>query len=108
MTKKLKPQKPDEVFSMGPLAMARFGKNIIYESNWPEEEFDKFQKQLIEDYPKIVEDINKLITEITDLTKALPPEKLLYHAWWEMAMAHTRIKAEAEIGEKEATSLRHG
>ncbi len=106
MAKKLEPQKPDEVFSMGPLAMARFGKNIIYESNWPEGEFDKFQKRLIEDYPKVVGDINVLVTEIADLIKVLPPEKLLHHAWWEMAMAHTKIKAEVEIGEKEGTSLR--
>ena len=106
MAKKLKPQKPDETFSMGPLVMARFGKNIIYESNWPDGEFDKFQKHLIEDYPKIVGDINMLIAEITDLIKILPPEKLLQRAWWGMAMAHMRIEGESEIGEKEATSLR--
>ena len=106
MAKKLKPRKPDETFSMGPLAMARFGKNIIYESNWPDGEFDKFQKHLIEDYPKIVGDIDMLITEIADLIKILPPEKLLQRAWWGMAMAHMRIEGESEIGEKEATSMR--
>ena len=106
MAKKLKPRKPDETFSMGPLAMARFGKNIIYESNWPDGEFDKHQKHLIEDYPKIVGDIDMLITEIADLIKILPPEKLLQRAWWGMATAHMRIEVESEIGEKEAISLR--
>ncbi len=106
MAKKLKPQKPDEAFSMGPFTVARYGKNLIYKSDWPEGEFDKFQEHLIEDYSKIVEDINMLVTEIADLIKVLPPEKLLHRAWWEMAMAHIRIQAEVEIGEKEATSMR--
>ena len=106
MAKKLKPQKPDETFSIGPLAMARFGKSVIYKPNWPEGKFDKFQKRLLEDYPKVIGGINMLVTEIADLVKILPPEKLLQRAWWEMAMAHIKIEAEVEIGEKEGTSLR--
>lgn len=106
MAKKLKPHKPDETFSMGPLAMARFGKSVIYKPNWPEGEFDKLQKRLIKDYPKIVEDINMLVTEIADLIKVLPPEKLLHRAWWEMAAEQIEIETEAEMGEKEAISMR--
>ena len=75
MAKKLKPQKPDETLSMGPLAMACFGKSVIYKPNWPEGEFDKFQKRLIKDYPKIVEDINMLVTEIADLIKGSAARK---------------------------------
>ena len=86
--------------------MARFGKSVIYKPNWPEGEFDKFQKRLLEDYPKVIGGINMLVTEIADLIKVLPPEKLLHRAWWEMAMAHIKIEAEVEIGEKEGTSLR--
>ena len=106
MAKKLKPQKPDETLSMGPLAMARFGKSVIYKPNWPEGKFDKVQKRLVKDYPKIVEDINMLVTEIADLIKVLSPEKLLHRAWWEMAAAHIKIETEAEMGEKEATAMR--
>ena len=106
MAKKLKPQKPDETFSIGPLAMARFGKSVIYKPNWPEGEFDKFQKRLLEDYPKVIGGINMLVTEIADLVKVLPPEKLLQRAWWEMAAEQINIETEAEMGEKEATSMR--
>ena len=106
MAKKLKPQKPDEVFSSGPLTMARFGKNVIMETNWGEEEFDKAQKHLIKKYPKVVRDIDTLVSEIKDIIKVLPPEKLLHRAWGEMAMAHINIQAEDEIGEEEAVSLR--
>ncbi len=106
MAKKLKPQKPDKTLSMGPLAMARFGKSVIYKPHWPEGEFDKVQKRLIKGYPKIVEDINMLVTEIADLIKVLPPEKLLHRAWWEMAAEQIDIETESEMGEKEATSMR--
>ena len=106
MAKKLKPQQPDEVFSRGPLTMARFGKNVIMETNWGEEEFDKAQKHLIKKYPKVVRDINTLVSEIKDIIKVLPPEKLLHRAWGEMAVAHINIQAEDEIGEEEAISLR--
>ena len=106
MAKKLKPQQPDEVFSRGPLTMARFGKNVILEANWEEEEFDKFQKHLIESYPKVVRDIEALVSEIKDIIKVLPPEKLLHRAWGEMAGAHMNIESESEVGEEEAISLR--
>ena len=106
MAKKFKPLKPDEVFSIGPLTMGRFGKDLILQTNWEEEEFDKFQKHLIENYPKVVRDIDALVSEIKDLIKVLPPEKLLYRAWGEMAKAHRNIESESEIGEEEAISLR--
>ena len=67
MAKKFKPQRPDEVFSIGPITMGRFGKDLILQTNWEEEEFDKFQKHLIENYPKVVRDIDALVSEIKDL-----------------------------------------
>ena len=78
--------------------MARFGKNVILEANWEEEEFDKFQKHLIENYPKVVRDIEALVSEIKDIIKALPPEKLLHRAWGEMAVTHINIESESEMG----------
>ena len=86
--------------------MARFGKNVILEANWEEEEFDKFQKHLIENYPKVVRDIEALVSEIKDIIKALPPEKLLHRAWGEMAVTHINIESESEMGQEEAISLR--
>ena len=101
MAKKLKPQKPDEAFSKGPLTVARFGKHVISEVNWQEGEFDKFQKHLIEDYPKVVEEIDTLVSEVKDIIKVLPPEQLLQRAWWEKAMVLIRTDEEDEIGEED-------
>ena len=86
--------------------MARFGKNVIQETNWEEEEFDKFQKHLIENYPKVVRGIDTLVSEIKDIIKVLPPEKLLQRAWWEMAGMHINIESESEMGPEESISLR--
>ena len=101
MAKKLKPQKPDEAFSQGPLTVARFGKHVAFEVNWQEKEFDEFQKHLIEDYPKVVEEIDTLVSEIKDIIKVLPPEKLLQRAWWEKMMVLIRTDTEDEIGEED-------
>ena len=106
MAKRLKPRKPDELFSMGPITLARFGKHVVFESNWPEEEFKERQKHLIETYPMVVGEIDTLVSEIKDLIKVLLPEKLLQRAWLEMATAHIIIEAENEIGQEEAVSMR--
>lgn len=39
--RKPRPQKPDEVFSHGPLTMARYGSTTVFSSNWPAEAFEK-------------------------------------------------------------------
>jgi len=39
--KKYKTAQPDDYISAGPLQMARFGKNIICQTNWPEGAFDE-------------------------------------------------------------------
>jgi len=101
MAKKLKPQKPDEAFSKGPFTVARFGKNVVFEANWQEREFDEHQKHLVENYPKVIEEIDILVSEIKDLIKILPPEKLLQRAWWEKAMVLIRTDTEDEIGEED-------
>ena len=106
MAKKLKPQKPDEVFSKGPFTMASFGKSIVFEANWQEEEFDEYQKHLVKKYPKVVEEIDVLVSEIRDLIKVLPPEQLLLRAWWERTSVCMNIETDEEIGAEEIISLR--
>lgn len=47
-------QRPDEVFSAGPLQMARFGRHVVWQANWPPGEFDKFQARLVAGYDETV------------------------------------------------------
>jgi hypothetical protein len=104
--KKAKFVKADETFSHGPLSMARFGKNVVWQSNWSPGEFAKMQKGLVEQYPKVVKEIDQLVTEIAQLVRELPPEQLLHRAWWEMAGKHTKIQSESDAGLDAIISVR--
>lgn len=108
MAKKKKPQfqYPDETFTSGPLTAARFGQNILYKANWPEGTFGEFQNNLVERYPKVIREIDTLVSEIAALVAELPSEELLVRAWYEMAARHINLEAEADIGNDEIISLR--
>ena len=108
MTKKRKSrfQRPDETFSSGPLTVSRFGLNTVLQSNWQESEYEKFQENLIELYPKIILEIDNLVLEVADLIAELPPEELLHRAWTEMAIRHMKLNAEVEVGTDELLSMR--
>jgi len=99
-------QRPDEAFSMGPISVARFGKNLVWKSAWPEGSFKKTQEQRIELYPRTVEKIDKLISEIASLIGELPPDMLLHRAWWEMSHLHAKVANEASVASDESASVR--
>ena len=108
MTKKKKSQfeRPDETFSSGPITVSRFGLNTVLQSNWQENDFEKFQENLVDLYPKIILEIDNLVLEVADLIAELPPEGLLHRAWTEMATRHMKLKAEVEVGPDELLSMR--
>jgi hypothetical protein len=104
--KRQKPVEPDDSFEWGPFRIAQYGKNIVWQSNWPEGEFKKAQQRLVEQFPQVVKEIDELILEIAELVCSLPPEQVLHRAWGEMAVKHMKITAEAEIGEEESVAMR--
>jgi len=106
MKKKAKFVRPDEVFSRGPMSMARFGKNVVIQSNWSPDAFAKMQKGLVEQYPKVVQEIDQLVAEIAQLVRELPSDQLLHRAWWEMVGKHTKIESESDVGVDEMVSIR--
>lgn len=106
MRKKAKFVKPDETFFSGPLSMARFGKNVIWQSDWSPDEFAKMQNGLVDQYPKVVQEIDQLVAEIAQLVRELPPDQLLHRGWWEMVGRHTKIKSESDVGSDEIISIR--
>lgn len=106
MAKKRTPLQPDESFSAGPLHMARFGKNIIFQTDWPEKSFDEMQKKLIERFPEVVQNIDSVISKIVALVRTLPPEKVLQRAWGEMAVHHLGMDSESDAEADDVISLR--
>ena len=108
MTKKRKTrfQRPDETFSSGPVTASRFGRKIVFQTNWQERHIEDFQKDLVERYPEIVHEIDALVLEVADLIAKLPPEQLLQRAWFEMAALHIKLESEFEAGDEEFLSMR--
>lgn len=106
MVKKFKPPQPDEYFSAGPIQFARFGKNILIQSKWPDYDFKIMQETLVQRFPHVVEEIDQIVGEITALVKTLPPEQVLQRAYGEMTVQHMGKQSEADIGSDELHALR--
>ena len=108
MTKRQKPKpgEPDEVFGNELFSVARFGKNLVWESNLTEESHAEHLRRCAELYPEIVSEIDRLVTVIAEQVRRLPPETLLRMAWWETGLRHIHIEAEAEVTIDDAVSMR--
>lgn len=106
MPKKNKTVQPDDYFSAGPIQIARFGKNVIFQSDWSEGAFDEMQKKLVERFPEVLQNIDCIICKIVDLVITLPPESVLQRAWSEMAVRHLNIASESDATSEDIVSVR--
>ncbi len=104
--KKPRPARADELFEYGPLRVGRFGKNIVWQVNWPESAFEEFQQRAIKRLPEITNEIDQLVSKIREAVRVLPAHKLLHRAWWEMAAKHIGVHSEVEIDTEHAVSMR--
>lgn len=93
----MKPRGPDQVYSAGPIKIARFGKNVVWKADWAEGEFDRMQQRLAQGYDDVVMRIDESIDRIAKLVAALPPLKMLHRAWWERAASTLGIDNEFDV-----------
>ncbi|OBU35439.1 MULTISPECIES: SEC-C metal-binding domain-containing protein [Photobacterium] len=98
--------KPDEYLQTGPLEIARFGDKIIYQSNFNENQFVDFQKELAGNFDDIVIQIDELVDKISVMVSTLPAEQILQRAWFEMAMQHIGLRSEIETNSENVLSVR--
>jgi hypothetical protein len=94
------------MFQAGPLTVARFGKDIIYQTDWDPALFEEMQKEIAGRYDNIVQEIDDLVEKIAGIVSRLPALKVLHRAWWEASAQHLKIETEVEIGADEALALR--
>ncbi|QAZ41063.1 hypothetical protein C1M51_17445 [Methylibium sp. Pch-M] len=99
-------QRPDEVFSAGPLRMARYGRHVVWQSDWSPGEFDKFQARLVAGYGQVVREIDRDVAEASALLATLNPLKVLHRAWGERSAASLGIESEVEVGPELAHAAR--
>lgn len=105
-TRQTKTVKPDDFFSYGPLEMARFGETIVSRSNMSGDQFQAMQDRLVARFPEVCIQIDEKIAKISELIKALPPDKILHRAAWEKASHHIGKETEVEIDHEAGMSLR--
>ncbi|OEZ98777.1 SEC-C metal-binding domain-containing protein [Duganella phyllosphaerae] len=101
-----KPAMPDEVFSVGPLQVARFGKHVAMTSNWSEGQHAEVIAKLAARYPTVVQEIDDIVSQIFSAVSVLPPDQLLMRAWQEQLISNQHIKVEADVTQDDAMALR--
>jgi hypothetical protein len=96
---------PDEVYSNGPLSIARFGKNLVFANKMTDSE----HKEVLERAKRIhKETFDKLKTKIADLQEALStydPLMIMYHASNVIFPTLLKHKSEADFSSEETRFL---
>ena len=105
-SKKTKPIKADDYYSLGPIEIARFNRYIVCRSNLTTEQFDEMQTNLVGRFPEVCQEIDDKISNIVKEVKKYSPTELLKRAYWEVAGNHLNLTSEFEIDQKAVTSLR--
>jgi hypothetical protein len=98
--------RPDEEFIAGPLKMARFGRHVASQTNWPPGEFEKFQDRLVEGYAEVLQDIDRDVERAAALVAELDPLVMLHRAWWERSAATLGMESEVEVRQEQANAAR--
>lgn len=104
--KKHKKSKPDEFYTKGSLLLARFGKDVIFQSKVDSEQHNQLKQQFIKKHPETIKSIDSTIEEICKIVKYLPPIELMQMSWMKLFMSMRGIQAEADIGKEQTNRLR--
>lgn len=97
---------PDEVFTAGPLRMARYGRHVVAESHWDPKHHDEFMRRLSDQHDDVVRELDQAVRRAADLVARFDPLALLHRAWWERGASHLGITAEVEVEAKHAIASR--
>lgn len=76
---------PDDYFAAGPIEFARFGKMVVGRSRADASQLGAVHAKMAENLPKVVTEIDELVSKIANQVAHLPPDQLLHRAWWEYA-----------------------
>jgi len=97
---------PDEVAKMGPIRLARFGKDLHTTTSWAQGEHERFIADRAAALPLVVEEVNEAVHRAAEIARKIEPLLLLHRAWWEFAAAHIRVTAEDEMGHDQVMATR--
>lgn len=86
--------------------LARFGKDVIFQSKIDSVQHNKLKQKIIVQHPETIKSIDSTIEEITKIVKHLHPVKLMQMSWMKLFMSMRDIQAEADIGKEQTNFLR--
>lgn len=97
-----KGQKPDEHFVAGPFEFARFGRFITSRFNATQEQWEEAKRRMATSHPRIVKEIDALVSSIASQVARLPPDRLMHRAWWEFAAVVIGVRGPANDADQAA------
>jgi hypothetical protein len=103
---KSKSVSPDEVFSRGPLHMARFGNHVVMKSDFSKIQHDELLAKMAARYESLVLEIDDLVNLIVLTVSTLPPDQLLTRAYQELVFSSKNIKVESDVKMENSNALR--
>lgn len=93
-------------WTVGRMRVTRFGSNLLFQTNWPQADFDKAQAELAAKYREEVATIDRLVDEIAVMVSGLPPAALMHRGWWEAARYQMKTGVESELEPETMLALR--
>ena len=88
--------KPDEVFSAGPLTMARFGRFVQMNTRWDPATFQHMRKKMPEIRQKLASDMAEQINECIGIVSACDPLPLLFSIFLKNNLVDVETYSEPE------------
>jgi hypothetical protein len=88
------------------LIIERSGNNIIWRTNLDNKAFSMLNINFAERYPDVLEEIDNLITTISNKIRVYPAINILQRAWHERTLGLINRKSEVELNSDDTISFR--
>ncbi len=97
--------KPDEIFSTGPLSIARFGKHVILQNNSTPEQHKAFLEMGKKHSVNVLTDLEKTISELQGIVGTYNPLDIMEKAVYMVLPLFMKYRSEADFTSDESLFL---
>jgi hypothetical protein len=95
--KRLRKQRPDEVFQAGPIVLARYGRLIVGKNIASPSQHKQIQERIPAGYAQIEDAIRSEIAAVQSVLASLDPLTFLQQAFGEFFLAHLNVEDEPSL-----------
>jgi hypothetical protein len=97
--------KPDEVYTNGPLSIARFGKNLVFTNKMTDNEHKEVLERAKHLHKETFDDLKTKIADLQDAISTYDPLMIMYHASNVILPTLFKHKSEADFSPEETRFL---